>query len=60
MGNNTWSKEYKEAYNMGLSNVSDYMDKVDNYSAFDGSTALAIVFKLSKEETLEDLIEIRK
>ncbi len=60
MGKETWTNEYKEAYNMGVINVSTYMDKVDNYSAFDGSTALAIVFNLPKEETLEDLINIRK
>jgi len=60
MGKNTWTDEYKEAYKMGLINVSDYMDKEEGFNAFDGSTALAIVFKISKEETLEDLLGIRK
>lgn len=60
MGKDTWTKEYKEVYKMGLNNVSNYMDKEENYNVFDGSTSLAIVFNLSKEETIEDLIEIRK
>lgn len=42
-----------------IANVSDYMDRMKGYSAFDGSTALAIVFGCSKEQALDSIIKYR-
>lgn len=36
------------------------MDRSKKFSAFDGSTALAICFDLPKEDTLESILRYRK
>ena len=47
-------------YEQAVKNISDYMDMAGNkFSAFDGSTALALIFKLPKEKTLKDIIQYR-
>lgn len=47
-------------YGKAVKNVSDYMDSAGNkFTAFDGSTALAIMFNLPKERTLKDILDLR-
>lgn len=52
-------KNTKLTYKEALKNISKLLEIKDT-NLFDGSTALALVFNLSKEETFNDLVEYRK
>jgi hypothetical protein len=54
-----YSKETKEVYNWCVMKVSEHMDRSKGFSAFDGSTALAVCFDLPKECTIEDILNFR-
>jgi len=58
--NATWNEHLKLIYENCVSNVSKYMDSERKYTVFNGSTALAIVFGLDKEETLKDIVKFRE
>lgn len=56
-----WTIEKQKIYRECIKHVSLYMDmNKGKYTAFDGSTALAIAFNMEKEETLRDIIHYRE
>lgn len=60
MSKKLWNKEKKFIYDECIENISKHMDNTDSFTAFDGSTALAVAFDLDKEETLNDIMDFRE
>lgn len=55
-----WIESTHKVYADCVKNVSNYIGVPKGFSTFDGSTMLAITFKLPKETTMNDLMEFRR